>query len=255
MSTDVLSRLKGTDPVAGEDLSHLAGGPVETTALSRLLERPSPRRRWRGREVVGTGLAIAGAVGALVAGVVLIPGSGPDDGAPVANSTGQTEPIPLGTRREVVDFFAGLRPNGPNGTVRPETARAVFAWASPYGAYSIWRARTVGPRGVGTLLVSPRAGGLSSFSYGIEQRLPRAPYLVPRGGGASSAGGYREVFGQASAQVATVRVRLADGRREGAELKGGWWVFTQAFGHAKPVTVQGLDSRGRIVVTTTKGLF
>lgn len=262
-ATNILKRLAGTDPVAGEDLRGMADEPRARQILAEICSgsQAPAARRWPG--AVGAFLPVAVAAGALVVGVILIPGTGTrqsDSGQPTGqNHPARTAPrvrtapdTPDGRRVAIEEF--GSYPKGPpNETVRLETTRAVFSWQSRFGEYTIWRARTVGARGSATLFSSPR-GGLGG-SYGIERRLPRAPYAFHAGGGASPLGGYREVYGRASAEVAKVRLRLKDGTLRDAELQSGWWVFAQDFGNSKPVAIIGLDARGRVIVTNDREIF
>ena len=201
------------------------------------------------------------AAAALIAGVVLIPGTGTDRRErPIADPAGRetqggvaTAPDTTVGRREAIEYFSRLPKGSPNESVRPETARIVFSAPSRFGEYTIWRARTEGPRGSATLFSSPRVG-LSS-SNGVEPELPPAPYVFHASGGAWPPLGVRELWGRASSSIARVRILLKDGARETVDARNGWWVFTQDFADPKPVGLQGLDAHGRVIVSNNRRIF
>ncbi|MGE4178009.1 MAG: hypothetical protein AB7G65_19455 [Thermoleophilia bacterium] len=243
MSGDAMDRVRAIDPCAP---GRPGAGPAPTGARDAVLaraRRERPPTPWRqGARVAAAGALAAGAVTAAVA---LVPGRGGD--APTA------PPVIAGERAEVVAYIRGSGDARPNFRPLPGTAHAVFRHATPAGDYTIWRARTVGPRGAATVFVSPRAG--VSGSVGVGQRIPDRPYVRHEGGAAVPGAAVREVYGRASADIARVVVILKDGSRRDAWTQGGWWVFTQPFGHPKPVGLEGFDAAGRRVAVNHRPVF
>ena len=193
-------------------------------------------------------------LGALVAVMALVPGAGDDPTAamPVATPTPPTAPDTPAGRRAAVAYLANLSGRTPNEPREPRRPGSC-SHAHPHGAYTIWRARTEGARGSATLYSSPRTG--MSSVIGVERRLPSVPYVVTVAGVAIPGAHAREVYGRGSAEVARVRVQLKDGPRRDAWVDHGWWVFSQDSGHPKPVSLEGLDAAGRVLVTNRKPIF
>lgn len=211
--------------------------------------------------MIGAAVTIVAAGVALVAGLVFLPGvrdsTAPE---PASSTTATTMNPPIVTapdsprgRRIAMGVLAHLPKGGPNETVEPDTARVAFSWQSRFGEYTIWRASTQGRRGAATLFSSPRVG--YTLSYGVERRLPSAPYVFHVGGGAWPPRGVRELYGRASSSIARVQVRLKNGALQDAALFDGWWVFTQDIGNAKPVALVGSDPRGRVIVRNDRPIF
>jgi hypothetical protein len=252
MTTDeMISRLRAGNPVSAERALRAADAPWAAALRDRLLELdPAPlegAKRTRTRPWP----LMAAAAALVVAGA----------GAVAANEL-RTEVAPNTPEgaRFVRDFLQNLREHTPllpgdrpsDFALDPGTARVVFSARTRHGEYTIWRARAESPRGGALLFSSPRIG--FQGAHGVFRRLPRAPYLWLDGGGGSPVAGARELYGRVSPSVVAVRAQLKNGRREPAMVAGGWFVFTQDFGHAKPIRLDGLDRRGRVVATWTKGL-
>jgi hypothetical protein len=178
----------------------------------------------------------------VVAAVALVPGSGEDVAAPPADE-----------RDEVLALLRRMSSDRPDFTARPDTAHEVFSRRTAAGEFAIWRARTVGPRGAAIVFVSPR-GGVTG-SVGVERRLPAGPYVRHEGGAALPDAAVREVYGRASADVTRVVVVLKDGSRRDAWTRDGWWVFSQPYGHAKPVRLEAFDAAGRRVAQDRRPVF
>jgi hypothetical protein len=245
----MMNRLQAGNPVSAEHAERQAGAQWAAALRERLLatnpdareERRQKQRPWP--VIAAAALALAG--GGTVAAN--------EFRAEVAPNT------PAGERyvQDLFQRFRELAPTPPAGGLSnfapdPKTARVVFSARTRYGEYTIWHARTDGPLGRALLFSSPRNGVNGSF--GGPSRLPRAPYITIEGGAASRMGGAREFFGRVSPGIRRVRVDLPNGGRARAIVANGWFLFTQDFGHAKPVRLVGLDRHGHVVATYTKGL-
>jgi hypothetical protein len=170
----------------------------------------------------------------------------------------QTAPNTPAGERVVRHYLQSLgqadRQDGPNYIPVPGSARVVFSAATRYGEYTIWAARTKGARGSATVFSSPRLG-ISSSSGVAGVRLPKGPFVQMASGGASPPLKVREMWGQTSSGVARVQVVLKDGSRQDAILERRWFLFTQDFGHPKPVALLGYDRQDLLIARNRRRMF
>jgi hypothetical protein len=247
---ELLTRLRSSNPVTAERAERAAGAPWATALRARLLATdpaptgPTLRRRRTPWPLLATAALLLAGGGTLAANEL-------------RNAVESAPDTPAGAEfaESLLEMIRGFAPGLPETFQRdaapiPESARVVFSRRTPRGEYTVWRARTEGGRGRAFIFSSSRTGiGLDA---GIPERLPPGPFVAVEKTLASETA--REMFGRVSADVTRVRVVLKNGRRAGAVVDDGWFVFTQDFGHARPIRVEGLDRHGRVVATWSKGL-